>query len=339
MSVHLPPHLRQRCPEVVASSNPHWNTGKGGESSWMHKWMLPSMNATTDPSAGLYVEPSQLDSVSGAAAVSAQYCRLYVSQEDTAAMSTRKLKKPLFPDLHCDNVASAPQRNVKAPSCRRNKGRNDCGEKTPRSPDPPVASLCISAEGTGRWMRSSQTRARALPEDPEPQWNTRKMRGSAQKRDGLPSRASPDMDDTSPEQPSNHSLRVRRAKRSNRLHKKRGEDSAQLQHLEESRMEVRKRGGAEKDDNKRSSEPTNMKSSTSSKTPKTHKGSAKILSEEDEDKWTEDELARLQEYVWFSDYRVSCCLTESHSAVCLSYPGQWRSIPNTRPVTGQRWPR
>lgn len=283
--------------------------------------MLPSTNVMINLSAILYVKSAQFNSVSVTAGISSQLCRLYVSQEeDTAAVSARKLQKSLFPDHQCDKAASVPQRNVRAPSRRRNNGKSNRGKKPSHSPDPSVESLSISAKGTSGWTRSSQrcqTTERALQVDPDPQWNTGKMRGSPRKRTVPPSRLSPDINDPSPEQSSDGSLKVRRAKRSNRQHKKRGEDSPQLQHLEESRTEVRKRRRVEKDENKKISEPTNIKSSTSSKKPKMHKGSAQILAEEDEDKWTEGELAMLQEYVWFPDKTAQCCLTELDSSVCL----------------------
>lgn len=258
-------------------------------------------------------------SVSVTAGISDQLCRLYVSQEeDTAAVSARKLQKSLFPDHQRDKAASVPQRNVRAPSRRRDNGKSNRGEKPSHSPDPPVEPLGIPAKGASRWTKSSQrcpTTERALQVDPDPQWNTGKMRGSTRKRP--PSRLSPDINDTSPEQSSDGSLKVRREKRSDRQHKKKGEDSPQLQHLEESRTEVRKRRRVEKDENRKISEPTNIKSSTSSKKPKMHKGSAQILAEEDEEKWTEGELAMLQEYVWFPDKTAQCCLTELDSSVCL----------------------
>lgn len=260
------------------------------------------MNVMITPSAILYVKSLQFHSVRVTAAITHRCCCLYVSQEeDTAAVSARKLQKSLFPDRRCDKAASAPQRNVKAPSRRRNKGKGNRGEKPSRPPDLPEASLSISAKGTGRWMRSSQrcqTTERALQVDPDPQWNAGKMQGSASKRTVPPSPPPPDIDDPSPEQWSDGSLKVRRATRANRQHKKRGEDSPQLQHLEESETEVRKTGRVAKDENKKIPEPTSMKS-TSRKKAKRHKGSTQILAEEDEDKWTEEELAVLHELVCF----------------------------------------
>lgn len=320
MPVLPPSHLLQRCPEVVASSNPLWSTGKEGGSSWMHTWMLPSTNVMINLFAILYVKSSQFNSVRVTAGISDRLCRLYVSQEeDTAAVSARTLHKPLFPDRHCDKAAEAPQRNVKALSRRRNKGKSNRGEKPSHLPDLPVESLSISAKGKNRWTRPSQScqsTERALQVDPDPQWNTGKMRGSTRKRTVSPSRASPDVDDTSPEQSSDGNLKVRRAKRSNRQHRKRVEDSPQ-QHLEERRTEVRKKGRAEKDENKKISKPTNIKPSTSSKKTKIHKGSAQIRAEEDGNKWTEEELALLQECVWFPDQTAQCPLTELDSSVCV----------------------
>lgn len=270
-----------------------------------------------NPSATLYVKSSRLDSAGVTAGVSDQLCRLSVSQEEdnaAAAASARKSEKSLFPDCHRDKAASAPRRNVKAPPRRRNIGASNQGEMLSHPPDPPVES-----KGSSGWMRSSwkcQTTERGLEVDPDPQGNTRKMRGSTRKQTVLPSQESPDRDDMSPEQ-SDGSLMVRRAKRSNRLQKKRGGDSPQLQHLEESRTQVKGRGRGEKDRNKKISEATTVKSSTSSKKPKIHKASAQILAEEDEDKWTEEELAALQECVWFPDQTAQCCLTALDSRVCV----------------------
>lgn len=255
-------------------------------------------------------------------------------------MSTRILQESLFPGRHCDKAALAPQRNVKAPSRRRNKGKSNRGEKPSHSPDSSVEFSSISAKGTSRWGRSSQscqTKESVLQMDPDPQWNAAKMQGSTRKQTVPPSRASPDINNMSPEQSSDSAVKVRRKKRSSRQHKKRGEDSPQLQHFAESRIEVRKTGKVEKEENKKASKPTTLKSSTSSKKPKRHKGSAQILAEEDGDKWKEEELAMLQEYVWFPEKTAQCHLTELDSSVCLSSPGQWRATQNTRPITGQRW--
>lgn len=209
-----------------------------------------------------------------------------------------------------------------------------------QSPDGPLESLGVSAKGTSRWRsgQSRQTMESTLPAEPEPQWNAGKPRGPTGKRAVPPSRTSPDSNDAS-QRTSDGGSKVR-ARRSNRQHKKRGEDSFELQRLEESRTEKRERGGAKKDDNRTISKPANMKSSTTGKKAKVQKGSAQIrAAEDDEDKWTEEELAILQEYVWFpknhngpvpSDrIRLQC--------VCVFYPGPFRSILNTRPTTGRRW--
>lgn len=276
-----------------------------------------------NPSAILYVRSPQFSSASVTAALTHQWGRLYVSQEeDTAALSARKLQKSLFPDRRCDKATSAPQRNVKAPSRRRNKGKGNRGEKPSRSPDLPEESPSVCAEGTSRWMRSSQrcqTTERVLPGDPDPHWNAGKMQGAASKQTVPPSPPPPDIYNTSPEQLSEGSLKVRRATRANRQHKKRGEDPPQLQHSEESRTDVRKRGRAGKDESKKIPEPTNMKSSTSSKKAKRHKRSTQLLAEEDEDKWTEEELAMLQQYVCFPDSAAQCSQTglDSSVFVCL----------------------
>lgn len=260
--------------------------------------MLPSTNVMKNPSASPYVKSSQRHSVGVTAGTSDQLCRLSVSQEeDTAAGSARKSQKSLFPDRQRDKAASLPTTNVKAPPRRRNRGTSNQGEVLSHSPDPPMESLSIPAKGSSGWtrpIRSCQSTERGLEVEPDPRWNTGKTRGSTRKRTVLPPQASPDRD-ASPEQPPDGSLKVRRAKRSNRLHKKRGGDSPQLQHLETSRMEVKRRARGGKDKNKGISEPANVKSSTSSRKPKMHKASAHILAEEDEEKWTEDELAALQE--------------------------------------------
>lgn len=110
----------------------------------------------------------------------------------------------------------------------------------------------------------------------------------------------------------------------NREHKKRGEDSAQLQYLEESKNKGRKRGRVENNrevnKSKQISVPTNNKSS---KKPKSHKGRMQVLPEldEDEEQWTEEELAKLQEYVWLSD-KTAKSWTEFDPSACLSHPGR-----------------
>lgn len=230
-------------------------------------------------------------------------------------MSVSKLQKFLIPSQNCDKAASAPKRNTKAPPRRRNKVKGNRGEEPSHSPDPCVDSLSISEESTGRQTRSSQ-RARRM--NAVPHWNneisstliaskqksaTKKMRVSARNHTVPACRLSPDINETSPEQSARASLKVRRAKRSQRVQEKRGEVSPQLQHVEESREEVRKRRRVEQNQekHKKISEPTNSKSSTSGKKPKMYKGIVQIPAEQDEDKWTEEELAKLQEYVWFPE--------------------------------------
>lgn len=286
-----------------------------------------------NPSATPYVKSSQFGSVSVTAAISDQLCCLSVSQEEnTAAASARKSQKSLFLDRQRDKAASPPPTNVKAPSRRRNRGTSNQGEVLSHSPDPPMESLSVPARGSSGWMRpisSCQTTERGLEVGPDPQWNTGKTRGPTRKRTVLPPQASPDRDDASPEQSSDGSLKVRRAKRSNRQHKKRGGDSPQLQHLETSRMEVKRRDRGEKAKNKDISELANVKSSTTSRKPKMHKASAHILAEEDEEKWTEYELAALQEYVWFPAETAQCCLVELDSSVCLFIQGSG-ALPKTQ---------
>lgn len=105
---------------------------------------------------------------------------------------------------------------------------------------------------------------------------------------------SSDINETSPEHAADDSLIVRRTKPSNRVQKKRGEDSPQLHRTEERRKEVRKRRVEQNQEkNQKISEPTNRKSSTSSKM---YKGNMQIPPEQE---WTEEELAKLQEYVQF----------------------------------------
>lgn len=209
-----------------------------------------------------------------------------------------------------------------------------------RSPDPPTEPLSIPAKRSSRWTRpiwSCQTTERRLEAEPDPQRNAGKTRGSTRKRTVLPPQASPDRDDASSEQSSDGSLKVRRAKRFNRQHEKRRGDSPQLQHLESSRMEVKRRDRGGKDKNIEISELANVKSSTSSRKQKMHKASAHVLTEEDEEKWAEDELAALQEYVWFP-VETAPVLSGRVGLKCVFvYPGQWRSTQNTRPITGQRW--
>lgn len=294
--------------------------------------MLPSMNVMKNPSATPYVKSSQCYSVSVTAGISDQLCRLSVSQEDTAAASARKSQKPLFPDSQRDKAASPPPTNVKALPRRRNRGTSNQVEVLSHSPNPPMESLSIPAKGSSGWTRpiwSCQTTERGLEVEPDPQWNTGKTRGSTRKQTVLPPQASPDRDDASPEQSSDGSLKIRRAKRSNRLHKKRGGDSPQLQHLETNRMEVKRRDRGRKDKNIKISEPANVKSSTSSRKPKMHKASAHILAEEEEEKWAEDELAALQEYVWFPVKTAQCCLIELESNVCLFIQGSG-ALPKTQ---------
>lgn len=286
-----------------------------------------------NPSATPYVKSSQFISVSVTVATSDQLCCLSVPQEeDTAAASARKSQKSLFPDRQRDKATSPPSTNVKAPPRRRNRGTSNQGEVLSHSSDPPMETLSIPAKGSSGWTRpiwSCQTTERGLEVEPDPQWNTGKTRGSTRKQTVLPPQASPDRDDASAEQSSDGTLKVRRAKRSNRLHKKRGGDSPQLQHLEPSRMEVKRRDRGGKDKNKKISEPANVKSSTSSRKPKMHKASTHILAEEDEERWTEDELAALQEYVWFPVETAQCCLIELDSSVCLFIQGSG-ALPKTQ---------
>lgn len=222
-------------------------------------------------------------------------------------MSVSKLKKFLIPSQNVDKAASAPKRNTRAPSRRRNKVKGNSGEEPSHSPDPSMESLSISEKSTGRQARSSRRRqhVNAVPDrnnEISSPMNPRKQKSEAKntRHHTVPaSRLSPDINETSPEHSACDSLMVRRTKPSNRVEKKRGEDSPQLQHAEERRKEVRKRRRVEQNQEKNTkiSEPTNSKSSTSSKKPKMYKGNMQILPEQDEDKWTEEELAKLQEYV------------------------------------------
>lgn len=225
-------------------------------------------------------------------------------------MSVRKLKKFLIPSQNVDKAASAPKRNTKAPSGRWKKVKGNRGEEPSHSPDPSVESLSISEKSTDRQTRSSQRaqHVNAVPDrnnEISSPMNARKQKSetvqATMRRHAVPaSPLSPDINETSPEHSAHDSLMVRRTKPSNRLQKKRGEDLPQLQHAEERRKEVRKRRVEQNQEkNKNISDPTNSKSSTSSKKPKIYKGNMQIPPEQDEDKWTEEELAKLQEYVQF----------------------------------------
>ncbi|XP_056915143.1 mis18-binding protein 1 [Takifugu flavidus] len=226
--------------------------------------------------------------------------------EDTAAVSVSKLKKFLIPSQNVDKAALAPKRNTKAPSRRRNKVKGNRGEEPSHSPDPSVESLSIPERSTGRQTRSSQ-RAQHVNAAPDRSneisspVKARKQKSATKnrRRHTVPaSPLSPHISETAPEHSAHDSLMVRRTKPSKRVQKKRGEDSPQLQHAEQRRKEVRKRRGQQNQEkNKKISEPTNSKSSTSSKKPKMYKGNMQIPPEQDEDKWTEEELAKLQEAV------------------------------------------
>lgn len=219
-----------------------------------------------------------------------------------------KLKKFLIPSQNLDKAASAPKRNTKAPSGRRNKVKGNRGEEPSHSPDPSVESFSISEKSTGRQTRSSQ-RARHVNAVPDRNneisspMNARKQKSKSKnmRRHAVPaSPLSPDINETSPEHSAHDSLMVRRRKPSNRVQKKRGEDLPQLQHAEERRKEVRKRRVEQNQEkNKKISDPTNSKSFTSIKKPMRYKANMQIPPEQDEDEWTEEELAKLQEYVQF----------------------------------------
>lgn len=232
-------------------------------------------------------------------------------------MSVSKLKKFLIPSQNVHKAASAPKRNTRAPSRRRNKVKGNRGEAPSHSPDPSVETLSICEKSTGRQARSSQRRQQvnAVPDrtnEPSSPTNTRKQKSDRKymRHRAVPaSRQSPDINETSPEHSACDSLMVRRTKPSKRVQRKRGEDSPQLQHAEERREEVRKRRRVEQNQEKNISEPTNGRPSTSSKKPKMHKGNVQIPPEQDEDKWTEEELAKLQEYVRFPQ-KPKCRFTE-----------------------------
>lgn len=220
-------------------------------------------------------------------------------------MSVSKLKKFFIRNQNADKAASAPKRNTKAPSRRRNKVKGNRGEEPSHSPVEPPS---ISEESTGKRTRSIQRAQRMndVPDRNNEISSPMKLRKQKNKKKNMrrhtvpASPPSSDMNETSSEHSSNNSLMVRRSRPSNRVQKKRGEDPPQLQHAEERRKEVRKgRVEQTQEKNKKISEPTNTKSSTSSKKPKMYKGNMQIPPEQDEDKWTEEELAKLQEYVQF----------------------------------------
>lgn len=223
-------------------------------------------------------------------------------------MSVSKLKNFFIPSQNVDKAASAPKRNIKAPSRKRNKVKGNRVEESSHSPDPSVESLSISKKSTGSQTRSSQRAAQvdAVPDrnnEISSLMNARKQKSKKKnmRRHTVPaSPLSSDINETSPEHSADDSLMVRRTKPSNRVQKKRGEDSPQLQHAEEGRKEVRKRRVEQtQEKNKKISEPANSKSYTSSKKPRMYKGNMQIPPEQDDDKWTEEELAKLQEYVQF----------------------------------------
>lgn len=236
-------------------------------------------------------------------------------------MPARNVKKSSLAEPLGDKAATPPQRSVKAPPRRRNKAKENCGDR------PPAASLSICEESVSRPTRSSQ-RSQTLRMDADPQPNAEKSstakserRTSKRKRAVPPSRLSPDIDDKSPEQPSHNTIKVRTTKQSHMEHRKRAKVSPRLQHLEESSKEVRRRGREEKNQesnkSKRISEPTNIKASTSSKKANMHKGRMQIFPEQDEDKWTEEELAKLKECVWVSDKNTRLPFDYNSTDMCV----------------------
>lgn len=221
-------------------------------------------------------------------------------------MSVSKLKKFFIQNQNADEAASAPKRNTKAPSRRRNKVKGNRGEEPSHFPDRSVEPPSISENSTDKQTRQRAQRMNAVPDrnnEISSQMKARKQKNKTKnmRRHTVPaSPPSSDITEMSSEHSSNNGLMVRRSRPSNRVRKKRGEDPPQLQHAEERRKEVRKRRVEQtQEKNKKISEPTNTKSSTSSKKPKMYKGNMQIQPEQDEDKWTEEELAKLQEYVQF----------------------------------------
>nr|XP_046267832.1 mis18-binding protein 1 isoform X2 [Scatophagus argus] len=226
--------------------------------------------------------------------------------------------------------ASVLRRKVKAPARRRDRTRVNPEEKSSFSPVPTVETCSSPEEWSGTRTRSSQrypATERALhmetvplkpqsePEKPstrrskEQRCDTTRpsVRASRSKR-AVPE--SPTVNDkTSPDQSSNSDLVVRRKKRAKGGNRNVAEKSQQSRLSEESGKELRKGTSVTKNKDPvqtkhkqskctKTSQPAKLLPKTqSSKKHKADQGNTQIPQEQDEDEWTEAELAKLREAV------------------------------------------
>lgn len=228
----------------------------------------------------------------------------------------------VFPDREqcestSDKETSVPLRKVKAPIRRRNRANFNHEEKPSYSPETSVETLSSPEEWSGRRKRSSQrcrAAERTLHVDTDPHkhvekpsiWRSKKQKHDAKspavrvsgRKWAVPaSPECPTVDGkTSQDHSSKNGLSTRRTKWGKEVHRKRGEEEEQPGHLsEESRKELRKKNG----DNKQSKctkipqPPKPLSKSTQSS--KRDKGKTLIPQEQDEDEWTEEELMRMKE--------------------------------------------
>ncbi|XP_041810075.1 mis18-binding protein 1 isoform X2 [Chelmon rostratus] len=223
--------------------------------------------------------------------------------------------------------ASVPLRRVKAPLRKSNRAKVNPGKKASYSPEPPVETLSTPEERPGRRTRSRQ-RYSAEESKPEksstqskkqPQDTTRRSASTLRRKRTVP--VSPESatvnDETSQDQSPSADLPIRRKTRGKGVHRKGGEKS-QPSHTflpskssessEESgteprkRTRVRKNGHAAQTQTKQSkctnaSRAAKPQSTQSSRKHGEDKNNTLIPQEQDEYKWTEAELMKLQEAV------------------------------------------
>ncbi|XP_035530475.1 mis18-binding protein 1 [Morone saxatilis] len=241
-----------------------------------------------------------------------------------------------------NEAASVPLRKVKAPLRKRNRAKANPSEKPSFSP--PVETLSSPEEWSGRTTRSSQrcpAAERMLYVDTVPQKqgepkksSTRKskkqthdsrrssVRVSQSKRSVTASPDSPTSDDkTSQDQSTDDDLAIRRKTRGERVHRKRGgksqpshvsppresEDSGKRTRVTKNRDAAQTQTKHQQSKCTKTSQPTKPlpKSTQSSKKQKADKGHTMIPQDQEEDKWTEAELMKLQEAVSFYPKHVA----------------------------------
>ncbi|XP_076605405.1 mis18-binding protein 1 isoform X2 [Chaetodon auriga] len=228
--------------------------------------------------------------------------------------------------------ASVPLRRVKAPPRKSSRAKENPDKKASSSPEPPVETLSTPEERSGRRTRSRQrysVEEKALSKPEKSSTRSKKQTQdtirpsvsiSQRKRAVEVSPESPTVSDkTSQDQSSGAEFSIRRKTRGKGAHRKGGEKS-QPSHMflsskssessEESGTELRKRTRVRKNrhaaqtqtkqsQSTNTSQPAKPQSTQSSRKRRTDKNNTLIPQEQDEDKWTEEELMKLQEAMSF----------------------------------------